>query len=165
MVQNFTLLGGCADCSRPFTWSRVSGLMQFRDGSERGTATMQPSPPGTSQVTWAGFTVVTLRQSNNPPSSSKLAETEKGGTGEEQSQEHVHHFLWHKEFCLVGRNSQSAYYSHVWRRLHENMRRLHSELWRQKNWMLHQGNALSHTSIFTREFLTKNNMAVVPHSP
>jgi hypothetical protein len=31
-----------------------------------------------------------------------------------------------------------------------------------KNWLLHHGNALSHTSFFTRDFLTKSNMTVVP---
>jgi hypothetical protein len=28
----------------------------------------------------------------------------------------------------------------------------------KKNWLLHHNNKLSHTSFFTREFLTKNNM-------
>jgi hypothetical protein len=31
------------------------------------------------------------------------------------------------------------------------------ELWRQKDWLLHHDSKLSHTSILTREFLTKNN--------
>jgi hypothetical protein len=55
---------------------------------------MQPSCPGLSLVTRAVFTVMTLRQSNNPPNEkSKITETEKGETDEEQSQEHAHHFL------------------------------------------------------------------------
>jgi hypothetical protein len=33
-VQTFALLGGYADLLRPFIWSRVSGLMRFRDGSD-----------------------------------------------------------------------------------------------------------------------------------
>jgi hypothetical protein len=37
-VQNFTQLGGCVDFLRPFIWSRVSGLVLFRDGSDKGTA-------------------------------------------------------------------------------------------------------------------------------
>jgi hypothetical protein len=45
------------------------------------------------------------------------------------------------------------------------VRRLHPELWQQNNWLLHHDNALSHTSFFTREFLTKNNMAVARHPP
>jgi hypothetical protein len=36
-AQNFTHLSGCADFSRPFIWSRVSGLMRFHDGSDKGT--------------------------------------------------------------------------------------------------------------------------------
>jgi hypothetical protein len=38
-------------------------------------------------------------------------------------------------------------------------------LWEQKNWLLHHNNAPSHTFFFTREFLTKNNMTVIPHPP
>jgi hypothetical protein len=33
------------------------------------------------------------------------------------------------------------------------------------NWLLHHDNAPSHTSFFTREFLTKNNTTVIPHPP
>jgi hypothetical protein len=48
---------------------------------------------------------------------------------------------------------------------HEHVRRLRPELWRQKNWLLHHDNAPSHTFFFTKEFFTKNNITVVPHSP
>jgi histone-lysine N-methyltransferase SETMAR len=58
----------------------------------------------------------------------------------------------------------SAYYCDVLRRLRGNVRRLQPELWWQKNWLLHQDNTPSHTSFFTREFLTKNNMTVVLHA-
>jgi hypothetical protein len=64
----------------------------------------------------------------------------------------------HKEFVLAGQTVKSAYYCDVLRRLHENVRRLRPELWRQKNWLLHHGNTPSHTSFFTRELLTKNSM-------
>jgi hypothetical protein len=40
------------------------------------------------------------------------------------------------------------------------VRRHHPEIWQQKNWLLHHDNTPSHT--FTREFLTKNNMTVIP---
>jgi hypothetical protein len=70
----------------------------------------------------------------------------------------------HKEFVLAGQTFNSAYYCDILRRLRENARRLRPELWRQKNWLLHHDNAPSHTSLSTREFLTENNMTVVPHS-
>jgi transposase len=71
----------------------------------------------------------------------------------------------HKEFVLAGQTVNSVFYCDVLQRLHENMQRLRPELCRQKNWLLHHDNAPSHTSFFTREFLTKNNMTVVPHPP
>jgi hypothetical protein len=39
-VQNLTKLVGHADFVRPFIWSRVSGVMRFRDGSDTGIANM-----------------------------------------------------------------------------------------------------------------------------
>jgi hypothetical protein len=58
----------------------------------------------------------------------------------------------HKEVALAGQTVNSAYYCDVLRRLHENVRRLRHELWRQGNWLLHHDNALSYTPFFTREF-------------
>jgi hypothetical protein len=71
----------------------------------------------------------------------------------------------HKEFVLAGQTVNSTYYCDILRRLHENVRRLCPKLWLQKNWLLHHDNASSHTSFFTREFLTKNNITVVPQPP
>jgi hypothetical protein len=70
----------------------------------------------------------------------------------------------HKEFVLAGQTVNSAYYCDVLRRLRKNVRRLHLELWRQKNWLLHHDNAPSRASFFTGEFLTKN-ITIVPHPP
>jgi hypothetical protein len=61
----------------------------------------------------------------------------------------------HKEFVLAGQTVNSTYCD-ILRRLRENVR---------KNWLLHQDNAPIHTSFFIGEFLTKNNMTVIPHSP
>jgi hypothetical protein len=61
----------------------------------------------------------------------------------------------HKEFVLAGQTVNSTYYCDVLWQLHENVRRLRPELWRQKNWLLHHNNAPSHTSFFTIAFLTK----------
>jgi histone-lysine N-methyltransferase SETMAR len=71
----------------------------------------------------------------------------------------------HKEFVLAGQTVNSAYYCEVLRRLRENVRRLRPELWRQKNWLLHHDNGQFHTSFFSREFLTKHKMTLVPHPP
>jgi hypothetical protein len=70
----------------------------------------------------------------------------------------------HKEFILTGQIIISGYNCDFLRWLRENVRRLHRERWRQKNWLLHHDNAPYHTSSFTRQFLTKN-MTVAPHTP
>jgi hypothetical protein len=43
------------------------------------------------------------------------------------------------------------------------MLRLHPKLLRQKDWPFHQDNSPSHTSFFTREYLTKNKLTVLSH--
>jgi hypothetical protein len=68
----------------------------------------------------------------------------------------------HKEFLLTGQTVNSTNYCDILRWPPENVRRLRPELRWQKNWLLHHDSALSRTSFFTREFLTKNNMTVAP---
>jgi hypothetical protein len=86
----------CADFLHPFIWSHVSGLMQYRKGSNKRTtkrikfcAAVHPSCPELSLVTRAGFTVMTLRQKATvlPMEKSELNDTKQGETGEEQSEE------------------------------------------------------------------------------
>jgi hypothetical protein len=66
-----------------------------------------------------------------------------------------------KEIILTGQTVNSVYYCDVFGRLRENMQKHRLELWRQKSWLLHHDNAPSHSSFFTREFLTKNKMTAV----
>jgi hypothetical protein len=39
------------------------------------------------------------------------------------------------------------------------------ELWRNHNWLLHHDNAPVHTSLKSTQFVTNNNMVIVPHPP
>jgi hypothetical protein len=39
-VQNFMQLDGLADSLRPLIWSLVSALMRFRNGADKGTASV-----------------------------------------------------------------------------------------------------------------------------
>jgi hypothetical protein len=57
----------------------------------------------------------------------------------------------------------ASYYRNVLLRLRENVPKLHSEIWRQKNWLLHHGNAPSHISFFIREFFYQKQHDCRPH--
>jgi hypothetical protein len=86
----------------------------------------------------------------------KLIEAGKGETGNQQSQEHAHHFLWHQRDCSQrfrpGRpNSQCRLLLWLLRGLRKSVRRLLPELWMHMKRLLQHDNVPSHTS-------TKNNM-------
>jgi hypothetical protein len=52
----------------------------------------------------------------------QIRQDRKDEIGEEQSQEHAHHFLWHHyEFVMAGQTVYSAYYCDVLRLLRENV--------------------------------------------
>jgi hypothetical protein len=71
----------------------------------------------------------------------------------------------HKKFVMAGQTVSSTYYCDVSQRLRQNVRRLHPELWQQKNWLLHHNNTPSHTSFFTSEFFAKNDVCHPPPTP
>jgi hypothetical protein len=74
--------------------------------------------------------------------------------------------LWqHKEFVPTGQIVSSGIYCDVLRQLRKDVRRRRPELWREQSWPLHHDNAPSHTSVLTQQFLAKNKMAVIPHTP
>jgi hypothetical protein len=59
----------------------------------------------------------------------------------------------------------SDFYSDVLRCLRENVWRKRPELWHSHNWLLHHDSASTHRSLKTTEFVTNNNMVIVPHPP
>jgi histone-lysine N-methyltransferase SETMAR len=71
----------------------------------------------------------------------------------------------HREFVPPNTTVNSDFYCDVLRRLRENVRRKEAELWRHHNWLLHHDNAPAHMSQKTTEFVTNNNMVIVPHPP
>jgi histone-lysine N-methyltransferase SETMAR len=69
----------------------------------------------------------------------------------------------HCEFVPPNTTINSDFYCDVLKRLRENVRRKRLELWRNHNWLLHYNNAPAHMSLKTTEFVTNNNMVIVPH--
>jgi hypothetical protein len=139
---------------RPFIWGCVSGLMWFHDGSESECASnfVQISE-NVRRRPWQWLDRHLGRKAWAIHGQSKLTKTEKCGTGEEQRSysiifSHIKGIV-HKEFILVGQTVNSTYYCDVSRQQHENLWRLHPELWQQKNWLLHHEKAPSLTSFYT----------------
>jgi plasmid maintenance system killer protein len=94
-----------------FIWSHVSGLMRFLDRSDKGTASnyVQILEKRVAKI------LAMIRQAFGEESmscrKSKHTETEKGETGEEQSQEHVHHFSLTSEGLFTKNSSWQAKHS------------------------------------------------------
>jgi hypothetical protein len=84
-VQHFTQQGGLADFACPFIWSRVPDLIRIRNESNKGTASVH-------QMLCNEAAFLSRDRTIFPMEKSKLTKTEKDETGEEQSQEHAHHF-------------------------------------------------------------------------
>jgi histone-lysine N-methyltransferase SETMAR len=95
-----------------------------------------------------------------------------GVAGPEFNKEHAHcfSFFWyvkgtvHHEFVPCNTMVNSDFYCDVLRRLREQVRRERPELWRNHNW-LHHEKAPTHTPLKTTEFVTNNNMVIIPHPP
>ena len=99
-----------------------------------------------------------------------VIKAKKHQTGEKQCQQHDHHFLWlqgdcAQRICPIRPNYEFRVLPRVLRRLRDNVRRRRPKLWREQTWHLQRDNAPSHSSILTHQFLAKNKMAVIPHTP
>jgi hypothetical protein len=118
-----------------------------------------------------GFTVMIQKQSNNRHSGrAHKHQEQKGAAGLEFNKDYAHSFFdmkWivHCELVAPKTTVNSDFYCDILRRLRENVRRRRPELWHNHNWLLHHDNAPTHTSLKTTEFVTNNNMVIVPHPP
>jgi transposase len=71
----------------------------------------------------------------------------------------------HRKFVPPNTTVNSHFYCDVLRCLRENVRQERPELWHNHNRLLHHDNAPAHTTLKTTEFVTNNNMVIVPHPP
>jgi hypothetical protein len=134
--------------------------MPFRDGSNKGTASNFVQIP---ENVWRRRKHEPYTDSPNSPSPKKARQLKN----KVKSMLIIFFYISgivHKEFVLAG---QTIYCDcDVLRLLPESVWRVHSELRRQNNWLLHHDDTRSHTSFFTRDFFfTKNNMTVDSHQP
>jgi len=56
-------------------------------------------------------------------------------------------------------------YINIFRRLKDAVRRKLPENWRTSSWFLLQDNAPAHQSALVKDFLAKNNVTTLEHSP
>jgi histone-lysine N-methyltransferase SETMAR len=68
----------------------------------------------------------------------------------------------HREFVSPNTMIISDFYCDILRCLRENVQRKRLEFWHNHNW-LHHDNAPTHMSLKTTEFVSNNNMVIVPH--
>jgi len=70
----------------------------------------------------------------------------------------------HNEYAPDGQTINKEFYVEVLRRLHESVRRIRPEKWRDGDWILHH-NAPAHTSHLVQQFLAKHGTAQLQHPP
>jgi hypothetical protein len=123
-------------------WSRVSGLMQFRGGSDKGTAS--------NFVQWLH------KRSGKKARKVQIHWDRKRWITKSRSTLIIFFDSIHNEFVLAGQTVNSAYYGDILWWLHENVQELHPELWQQNI----TGSCVTTTHhltfpLSTREFLTR----------
>jgi hypothetical protein len=102
--------------------------MRFRDGSDKATASnyVQISKKNWDEDPGNNYVIIWGRIAWAVHVKSNLIETGKGEINEEQSQEHVHHFLWYQAdwslIILPGSPKSFAHYCDVLLRLRKDMR-------------------------------------------
>jgi hypothetical protein len=69
-----------------------------------------------------------------------------------------------REFVPTGRSATAAFYVEVLTRLRESVRLKRPQKWK-KDWALYHDNAPSYTAMAVQQFLSKNNIPIVPHLP
>jgi len=71
----------------------------------------------------------------------------------------------HREFVPPAMTVNADSYCDVLRRLRENVRRKRPQKWRNQYLIIHRDNVPAHRSFKLSQFLAKNNMTVIPHTP
>ena len=78
------------------------------------------------------------------------------------------HGIVHAEFLPQDQTINQHIYKNILQRLMRSLREKRRELWETRSWLLHHDNAPAHNALGIREFLAKNNIAVLeqpPYSP
>ena len=65
------------------------------------------------------------------------------------------------EFLPQGQTINQHLYKNILRRLMRSVREKRRELWETRSWLFHHDNATAHNALGIREFLAKNNIAVL----
>ena len=67
--------------------------------------------------------------------------------------------------CTRGTKVNAQYYLGILHRLYNRVRRARPQVWKEKSWILHYNNVLSHTLIAVQEFLTRFNITILNYPP
>ena len=100
-----------------------------------------------------------------------VSKTQKSTYAKKQIEDDAHfcffeqEVLVHWEFVPLGMTVKADFYCDVLRRLHENVRRKRPQKWRNQKLFIQHDNTPAHRSFKVSQFLTKNNMTVIPHPP
>ena len=75
------------------------------------------------------------------------------------------HEIVHAEFLPQDKTINQHVYKNILLRMMRLVREKRKEPWETRSWLLHHGNAPAHVDLEIREFLAKNNIAVLEQPP
>ena len=73
--------------------------------------------------------------------------------------------IFHEQFLSQDQTINQHVYKYILQRLMLSVREKRRELWETRSWLLHHDNAPAHNALGIREFLAKNNIAVLEQPP
>ncbi|UYV80443.1 K02A2.6-like [Cordylochernes scorpioides] len=153
--------------NQQFIRPRDGGYEKSQLSSEPITASPEAQHPQCDSPTMGESSTAPIQRSSEETNIDQRegATTSAGIAPEPSGRPRFSRGVVHHKFLPQGTTVNKEYYLQVMLNLREAIRQKRPDLWKNKNWLLHDDKAPAHTSLLVRDFLAKNNTLMMPQPP